>query len=177
MKLLKILPRMERDPLREAINQVVRHITYTQHLAMVNDVYNTDKPLWFKAMWRISFRSKNCYVVSSNTDLDMNYDRNESATDPVNRVLLYSNTKCKQEGTDSSMMFLSEEYGIKEIVFSGSCGGNRFIAFDHIGRPHKTLVRLDDYLQSSCEITFKTKDRKGVITIRPETGYVTSVIY
>lgn len=172
-----IYPQLQSDPLRNAIVQVTRHITYTQHMAMVDDVYDAGKPLWFKAMWRISFRTKNCYVVSSNTDMDMNYDRKESAMDPLNKVLLYSNSKCKQEATDSNVMFLSEAYGIKEIVFSKGCGNNRFIAFDILGRPHRTLTRVDDYVKSNCEITFKTEKRKAIVTIRPETGFVTSKIF
>jgi len=171
-----IMPRLERDPLRETVNQVMRHIQYTQHMAMVDDVYRDGRPLWFKAMWRISFRNKNCYVVSSNIDLDMNYDREESATDPLTQVLLYSNTKCKQESTDNSMMFLAEAYDISRIDFSGSCGDNRFIAFDNFGRPHRSLKRLDDYLKKECLITFVRKSRKAVIAIRPETGYITSYV-
>ncbi len=171
-----IAPKLERDPLREAINQVKRHITLTQQMAMVDDVYNAGKSSWYKAMWRISFRSKNCYLVSSNIDLDKNYDREESILDPLSKTLLYSNTQCKIEETDDSKMFLYDEYNIDKITFSSACGSNRFIAFDHFGRPHKTLIRSDDYLKSKCEITLFTGDRKGVITITPETGYVKSEI-
>jgi len=171
-----IVPRLESDPLRQAVDQVVRHIAYTQHMAMVNDIYRTDTPIWFKAMWRISFRVKNCYLVSSNSDLDMNYDREESVMDPLTRVLLYSNSKCRKESTDSSIMFLEDTFDIDKIVFEPACGDNRFIAFDNFGRPHRSLKRLDDYLKSDCLIMFYSKGRKGVITIRPETGYVTSYV-
>ena len=169
-------PSLERDPLRVAVNQIKRHIMLTQHMAMVDDVYNASRPKWYKAMWRISFRSKNCYVVSSNIDLDTNYDREESVLDPMTRTLLYSNTKCEIEPTDDNSMFLSDEYGIENIEFSKSCGGNRFIAFDNLGRPHKTLTKLDDYIKSDCIITFMANARKAEIIITPETGYVISRI-
>lgn len=173
---ITILPRLERDPLREAVNQITRHINFTQHMAMVDDVYNASQPLWYKAMWRISFRSKNCYVVSSNIDLDTNYDREESVMDPLTKTLLYSNVKCEQEETDSSTMFLTEEYNIDQIIFTSACGNNRFIAFDNFGRPHKTLISANDYLTQKCEITLLAGSRKGVITILPETGYVQSEV-
>ena len=173
---ITIMPRLERDPLREAVNQITRHINYTQHMAMVDDVYNASQRLWFKAMWRISFRSKNCYVVSSNIDLDTNYDREESVMDPLTKTLLYSNVKCEQEETDSSTMFLSDKYNIDKIIFTSACGDNRFIAFDNFGRPHKTLINSHDFLKEKCEITLLSGSRKGVITILPETGYVQSDI-
>lgn len=166
-----IIPRMERDNLLTATNQVVRHIQYTQHLAMVDDVYNTIDAKWYKAMWRISFRSKNCYVVSSNTDLDMNYDRDESATDPMTKTLLYSNTNCLLESGDDSKMLLFEKYGIDKIEFNSACGHNRFIAFDYLGRPHKTLTSANDFITSECLITLYAGLRKAVISILPETGF------
>ncbi len=167
-----ILPRLERDSLREATSQVVRHIQYTQHLAMMDDVYDDANATWYKAMWRISFRSNNCYVVSSNTDHNANYDRNESATDPLTETLLYSNTACVQESSDSSNMFLQEKYGIDSITFNSACGNNRFVAFDYLGRPHKTLSSSYDVVSSVCEITLHSGSREAVISITPETGYV-----
>ena len=172
-----IFPKLERDPLREALNQIKRHIMFTQHMALVNDVYDASRPMWFKAMWRISFRRNNCYVVSSNIDLDTNYDREESVMDPMTKTLLYSNNKCEIESTDNSTMFLSEKFGIDEIKFSKSCGSNRFIAFDNLGRPHKTLININDYLKSDCIITFMSKNRGAEIAITPETGYIKSKIF
>ena len=166
-----MIPRMERDNLRIATNQVVRHIQYTQHLAMVDDVYNTSKPTWYKAMWRISFRTNNCYLVSSNTDLNTNYDRNESAQDPLTQSLLYSNTSCTQDSVDNSAMFLSDQYGINSIEFNSACGSNRYIAFDHLGRPHKTLSSVNDLVSSICQITLHSGTRESIVAIYPQTGY------
>ncbi|MGB5964883.1 MAG: type II secretion system protein [Sulfurimonadaceae bacterium] len=167
-----MIPRLERDNLQIATNQVIRHIQYTQHLAMVDDVYDDSNATWYKAMWRISFRSNNCYLVSSNTDLNTNYDRNESAQDPLTKSLLYSNTSCTQDSTDNSAMFLSDQYGIDGIEFTNSCGSNRYIAFDYLGRPHKTLTSVNDLVGSECKITLHSGSRKGIISILPETGYV-----
>ncbi|MGB5964879.1 MAG: type II secretion system protein [Sulfurimonadaceae bacterium] len=52
-----MIPRLERDNLRMAANQVVRHIQYTQHLSMVNDVYDADDVNWSRRYWKIAFRT------------------------------------------------------------------------------------------------------------------------
>ncbi len=167
-----VIPRLERNRLHVAAQQVARHLRYTQHLAMVDDMYDATKPQWYKAMWRISFRSHNCYVVSSNTDFDMNYDKLESAIDPLTKTLLYSNNFCTHNSSDNSDMFLSDKYGIDSIEFENTCGNNRFIAFDHLGRPHKTLSSVNDLVSTECRITLQSGSRKGVISVMPETGYV-----
>lgn len=167
------IPQFYNNSLLDATMQVVRHIKHTQHLALNDARYmHTDK-LWYKSMWRISFRSKNCYVVSSNTDYDKNYDRLESAHDPIDRLLLYSNVECEEEQTDTKWMFLESYYSIDMITFSKACGSNRFIAFDHQGRPHKSLKNSHDLLKNKCIITIYQKENKAEITIRPETGYTT----
>ncbi|MBU1642800.1 type II secretion system GspH family protein [bacterium] len=167
-----VIPRLERNRLNAAVQQVARHLRYTQHLAMVDDMYDATEPRWYKAMWRISFRNNNCYVVSSNTDFNMNYDEWESATDPLTKTLLYSNNFCTQNSSDNSDMFLSDKYGIDNIVLDSTCGNNRFIAFDYLGRPHKNLGSVNDLVTSECKITLHSGERKGVITVMPETGYV-----
>jgi type II secretory pathway pseudopilin PulG len=164
-----VMPRLERNRLHTAVQQVARHLRYTQHLAMVDDMYDAANPIWYKAMWRISFRNHNCYVVSSNTDFGPNYDRNESATDPLTKTLLYSDTECEQESSDNSDMFLSDKYGIDNIELNSACGNNRFIAFDHL---HKTLSSVNHLVTSECKITLHSGERKGIISILPETGYV-----
>jgi len=167
-----MIPRLERDPFRVAILQVVQHIRFTQHLAMNDDVYDAKKVNWYRAIWRISFRSKNCYLVSSNTDLDKNYDKNESAIDALTQTRLYSNTKCIYENGDASVMYLNDMYNVDSIIFSGSCGDNRFIAFSHLGTPLKTLIKPNDKIVSPCNITFNSGAKEGVISIEPETGFV-----
>ena len=64
------MPRFGSDDLAYARDQVIRHIRYTQHLALMDDKYlseaklskytNTDRKLkdstvWFKKMWQIQF--------------------------------------------------------------------------------------------------------------------------
>lgn len=65
-----IVPRFNRDNLQEAADQVISHIRYTQHLAMVDDKFLSDKNIsrfsntiksqkellyWYKGRWQIYF--------------------------------------------------------------------------------------------------------------------------
>jgi len=90
----------------------------------------------------------------------------------LTKTLLYSNVECVKESSDDGKMFLAEKYAIDSIEFNSACGNNRFVAFDYLGRPHKSLSRADDFMTSECKITLHSGERKGVISIMPETGYV-----
>lgn len=55
-----------------AKNQVIAHIRYTQHLAMMDDKFNADESTWYKRRWQIWF-SKTGYLnwilkIKSNYD-------------------------------------------------------------------------------------------------------------
>ena len=43
-----IIPRIQTNPVKEAAIQLLSHIRYTQHLAMVDDKYNSNDSAWFK---------------------------------------------------------------------------------------------------------------------------------
>ena len=60
-----MIPKLNRNASREAANQVLTHIRYTQHLAMQDDKYenfisNQSKP-WFKLRWGITFNKTSLY--------------------------------------------------------------------------------------------------------------------
>ena len=52
-----MLPQMQSTKLREAAIQVVSHIRYTQHLAMIDDKFNANDGLWFRKRWELLFGS------------------------------------------------------------------------------------------------------------------------
>ena len=41
------MPSFQRDTLQEAGNQIISHIRYTQHLAMMDDKFNPADATWF----------------------------------------------------------------------------------------------------------------------------------
>ncbi len=168
------IPKMDRNNIEEAALQVTRHIRYTQHLAMSDDVYNQGQANWYKAMWKISFRSNNCYIVTSNVDLNNNADRTESAIDPLNGKYLYSNSSCTASSSDNEDMLLEDRFGIDSIAMSGGCGpiGTQgYIAFDNLGRPHNNLGSATGLMTRTCTLTLSSGTKTATIVIEPETGY------
>jgi len=175
-----MIPKMERDSLREAANQLVRHIQYTQHLAMVDDVYDTTAvrkngtPGWERGLWSINFRKNNCYAVQSDRDYSGGSKREESAVDPATNTYLYSNTKCTKDKNDNSDLLLKDKYDVT-IALSKGCKKKTemYISFDNLGRPLKNRRVANPITESSaCTITLESSSkRKAVITVEPETGY------
>lgn len=171
-----IIPRMERDSLYEAAEQLLSHIKHTQHLAMVDHVYDQTKSDWYKAMWRISFR--NCsggghyYTVFSDKDREGDADADERALDPLTRKQIYANSSCSENSDYHAGVVLSKKFGIDNILLGGGCfGTNKYVAFDQLGRPHYNLTTPQHLAKSSCTITLVAGSRSAVITIEPETGY------
>lgn len=114
-----LIPRMERDSLREAALQVASHIRYTQHLAMVDDKYvpniglapnglQREVEFWYKGRWQLAFHNRTTGTVCENggstnwsysifsdgpgttTGYTGNPDRTELAVNPLNPSKLMS---------------------------------------------------------------------------------------
>ena len=180
-----MIPRMERDSLRMAANQVVRHIQYTQHLAMVNDVYDANDVNWSRKYWKIAFRTaQNCYTVYSDTDKDYLNDAEESAIDPMTKVRLYADNNCQDNSLNNDALLLEDSYGIDSITLgiptgltsnSADCNTNtkKYIAFDNLGRPHTNVTNaISGIVKNPCLITLTSGTRSAVIRVTPQTGYV-----
>ncbi len=141
-----MIPRLERDPTREAANEVVRHIQYAQHLAMVDDVYDAGNAAWYANRWKIVFAGTG-YTVSSGS---------QEATDPM---------------TKSTFGDLSE-YGLDSLTLGGGCN-NSMIVFDNFGKPHTSIAAVDATMATACTITLTGSGKTATVTVRPQTGYVT----
>ena len=187
-----ILPRTESNSLEEAALQVISHIRYTQHLAMVDDRYDKDDKEWYKERWQFIYgKSKNtkkadtggyyAYTVFSDYKGKHtgNPDITEIALDPVNNIKYlsggYSGTLDWEDKRASKKLNLGYSYGITKIKYSG-CNGNR-ISFDNFGRPYvgndKNWDTLHDgILAKNCKITLYKGDKSVTITIEKETGYI-----
>ena len=157
-----IIPRMDRDNVAEATIQLQSHIRYTQHLAMVDDKYNATDPTWFEKRWQIRFSDNKSYSVVSNNN-------NTFAANPQNSAQALQNID------------LEDAYGVV-LSFSGSCGDNPIISFDHLGRPmvgdlggDGAPYVEDRLIQDNCVITVADGGVHFDITIHPETGYVQGI--
>ncbi len=187
-----IMPSFQRDTLQEAANQIVSHIRYTQHLAMMDNKFNPTQAKWFAKRWQLDFKDNASGVYYTIfQDLDGSgspstvASKNEIARNPENnkRLLtsLGTNEKIKTKSLD-----LRETYGISSITFSSSCRyyGSQMISFDYLGRPlygkpksldtsyrdnnGPTGIRL---IRNQCVITFANDSDSIQIAIEPETGY------
>jgi Tfp pilus assembly protein FimT len=74
-----LIPSSQSNRLREAADQIVSHIRYTQHLAIMDDKFNLNDNYWFKERWQIQFMNSTSvrgdttyywsYVIYSDTSL------------------------------------------------------------------------------------------------------------
>ncbi|WP_067177227.1 Tfp pilus assembly protein FimT/FimU [Sulfurospirillum sp. UCH001] len=171
----------QRNPLREAADQVVSHIRYTQHLAMIDDKFDPNDATWFRENWQFEFRRLSnplqiYYVIYSDTDQNGNADtvtHREVAIDPL--------TKNYLDGTNTKLD-ITKSFGITNVQFTANChvgAGIGELSFDVIGRPYyyttstqPPQINMYQYLlMQDCNITLVNPDGNITITITPETGY------
>lgn len=184
------IPRLDRDLRQEAADNILSAIRYTQHLALIDNKHKFDDPQWERRYWHLYFGtcdSKIFYAIGSDDNMDgsdnARVDSTEAALDPANGKLMWAHDGgCKSgslEMTDlSPNIFVGKRYGVKTVTAGGGCG-SRYIAFDHLGRPHQgvgfskaTKPVHAGYLSSLCTLTFDLeKGDSFTINIEPETGY------
>ncbi|WP_456449057.1 pilus assembly FimT family protein [Hydrogenimonas sp.] len=180
---LVLIPRFGDSKLREAADQIIAHIRYTQHLAMMDDRYNPEDPTWYYERWRINFRdcagasTDKYYVVYR----DLNHGgasaapgRDESAVNPHDKKFLYNSGSCEKNMIDSSEVLIGLKYGITDVGFHGGCT-RHYLAFDKLGRPYGGTYgtnSVDGLLMADCNITFDGRDGNFTVTVKKETGYV-----
>lgn len=157
-----IVPRIDRDNVAEATIQLQSHIRYAQHLAMVDDKYDATNATWFRNRWQVRFSDNKSYSIVSNNNATF-------AANPQNSAQPLQNID------------LEDAYGVA-LSFSGSCGDNPIISFDHLGRPMLGNLNGDGVpyaagrlMQANCVITVAEGGVNFDITIHPETGYVEGI--
>lgn len=154
-----VIPRVDRDTLVEATNQVASHVRYTQHLAMLDNKYDPRDSNWYRNRWKITFNNNSYSITSGGT----NAKNPQAPGKDLNP-------------TESPELNLGAKYGITNII--STCGNN--IIFDEIGRPYFDFsgeVGVNGLLQNDCNITISDGGNKnGIITIYKETGYVAHII-
>ena len=200
-----IMPRFTRDDMTRAANQILSHIRYTQHLAMVDDKFDPNEQNWYKGLWQIRFFKKNTassdgtskwgYAVFSDKDSGSGYDGNPNATtgevaiDPLTGKLISAGfTINYNDPRTLKQAAIQEEYDIVDVKFSSSCQyyGSKRIIFDNLGRPLKgnplnytKSYESNKIITNLCLITFCFHDESCStnfkIAIEPETGF--SYIY
>lgn len=191
-----IIPRMQDNRLRQAADQVISHIRYTQHLAMMDDKFSLEDNFWFRTRWQIHFFNQATpndgtqyqgYVVFSN--MGGQHEGSFSSWDEVainpmdrSRHLVGGTTTLGANDDDSKVtrtMNLGKTYDIVNVVFAGGCDAAKTLTFDYIGRPMvgdpanwESPYPEKSLLVANCVITLTDgSDEEIDITIQPETGF------
>jgi len=143
----------QRNPLREAADQVVSHIRYTQHLAMQDDKFDPNEQQWFMRRWTLRFQqnvvfggiaNNNIWAYTIFADLPNfaghNPDLAGMAHNPENITQYlsggYDNTLDVNDVKAMRTLQLGIKYGVTNITFGGGCRADTmFIHFDYLGRP------------------------------------------
>ncbi len=179
-----LIPRFADSKLTEAADQIISHIRYTQHLAMIDDRFDPSDEFWYKTRWQISFRqctedtnkdtNKWYYVVGRDIDKNGGVDKNGSAINPSDKKYLFTDNQCDLADDESGEILIYKKYSINKIEFAKACGSNQYISFDQLGRPYQSTLSNDsslDLIHGPCEIKFTSDNGDFTITIEPETGY------
>ena len=186
-----LTPRFDRPTLDQAANQIVSHIRYTQHLAMVDNKFDPNQEFWYRQRWQIQFQTtgnEEYYTIHSNRDgKGANFVQDDIARNPLNPQQFFTGRESISTDTAkyTKNMNLTVKYAITDVSFSNNCSyhASRRVSFDYIGRPlYANPASLDSMyidgvngnrlIQTPCIITLTDTDNESKqIAIEPETGY------
>lgn len=152
-----VIPRTGSNKLQEAATQVISHIRYTQHLAMVDDKFDSTEVGWPNRRWMLRFQQNLVYTTLSpnntynnvwaygiSSDLPNfaghNPDLKGMARNPLNIQQYlsggYDNVLHVESPLSMSKLRLGTAYNITNVAFGGGCRTNTmYIHFDYLGRP------------------------------------------
>ena len=199
-----VLSRTNENPLQKAAIQVLSHIRYTQHLALIDDKYDKDDVYWYKKRWLIVFNNSvgadndTAYTIfsdiSGNSTGDPGITGSEIAVNPENPIKKltggYGSNISPTHSIVTKKLNLTKSYGVTSISFSGGCNQGTRLNFDYLGRPIKGRLgsssgahgnveayESDNLIQQDCNITLTSGTSNAIITVSPETGYARIVQY
>ena len=191
-----IIPSIKTNPLKEAAIQVVSHIRYTQHLAMVDDRFSSSDPIWYKKRWQMIFSravkpdDTVAYSIFSDTATGAgtttagDVDISEVAVNPLDTSKLltggYASAIKSTNDKVTKKLNLEKSYGIDNVNFKDGCSGSLRLSFDHLGRPIKGdldsmtgpySAGTQRLIKSNCKIILYSGSKSISIRVAPETGY------
>jgi len=168
----------QRNTVQEATDQLLSHIRYTQHLAMIDDKFNPALPNWYRNQWHIDIvKDNNLWVYSV---LSAN-NTGTYAKDPQNPTTFLSGLSTVAQANRNEKLQLQDTYGITTITFTNCPTANNAtgfsLYFDNLGRPYGNKSAAtgahDNIQRSICTIVLSNGNAAENMTIEisPETGY------
>lgn len=179
------IPNRSYSDLDLATQRVITYLKHTRYLAMIDNKYQIDDPMWYKERWTLKFQ--NCsksigglyFVVFSDENRKGSPNKDECAKDPLNSRWLYSHWDCNPSQDESKNILLTKKYGVTKVNIS--CNATSTIgqiSFDKTGQAHARLGTkpedIDKYrLNEKCFIRLYDKEENfKKIAIEPNTGYI-----
>ena len=189
-----MVPRINDVQIDKAAQQVLTHIRYTQHLAMMDNRFDPQDPNWFKKRWQIRFQytgsspRKYYYTIYRDDDVSDGYSQSEIAKNPINpyQILTGKETISTSTAKYTKKLDLYQTYNITSVGMTGCITGgvssSLRLGFDYLGRPIvKNMYALARAYATNTERRLATKtcylkltdknNRAATIAIEPETGY------
>ena len=178
-----VMPRSGSNKLQEAATQVVSHIRYTQHLAMIDDKFDSNDSTWFRERWQIRFRrnsgSSGYVIFSDSITTQGNVNNGEEAVDPLSKQRMNGHNGWSNGDLTVKYGIFGDDSGIVQSCFTADGSlvtSNRGVfVFDHLGRPYSGVSNAaspTDYLMTTnCDINLTSAEGTVTIRVHPETGY------
>jgi len=153
-----VIPRTGSNKLAEAATQIVSDIRYTQHLAMIDDKFDSNQNHWYRQRWQLAFstaHSTRSYSIFSdspslttgaydgNPSANITYTKVEVARNPLDKykyMIGVANSNFDNSSTKriTSTLDIGKTYGIVDVKMSdGTTSTVKRILFDHLGRPYR----------------------------------------
>lgn len=169
----------QRNTVQEATDQLLSHIRYTQHLAMMDDKFNAGSANWYRNQWHLDIVVDNTLWVYSVLSAN---NTGTYAKDPQNPSAFLSGLSTVAEANRAKNLQLQAKYGITTIAFTNCPTANNAtgfsLYFDSLGRPYgnkSTATAPHDNLitNNPCTIVLSNGNAAENMTIEisPETGY------
>jgi len=176
-----IAPNFQRNSLREAADQVISHIRYTQHLAMMDDKFDPSDPNWYLGRWQMVFAknlgSDNKWSYTIFSDWKGVHDGNPNpATSTITSEIAYNPldiTRYLTGGTSGTSLIhyddkeatielnIGHKYGVTSITLVGGNTGSpaKRVIFDNLGRPYRGSTNSSgtSVISSSADRLAKSK--------------------
>lgn len=175
------LPNTNGTDLTQASHQVINHIRYVQHLAMVENKYTGSEgtsvfianarkskatKYWYNGYWQIKFWPKSkaydFWRYSLFTDFPENtathatydkqpHNRDEVLIDQATQKALSYKDSSHDYNKDNKLN-LTKSYGVEKIKFSNNCKNSNRLLFDYYGTPYcKELGRSASSITSAYD--------------------------
>ena len=168
----------QRNTVQEATDQLLSHIRYTQHLAMMDDKFNAGIANWYRNQWHLDIVVDNTLWVYSVLSAN---NTGTYAKDPQKPSAFLSGLSTVAEANRAKNLQLQAKYGITTITFTNcptaynATGSSLY--FDSLGRPYgnksTATAPHTNLLTTTCSIVLSNGNAAENMTIEisPETGY------